>query len=68
MKKSLFGQNINTNCAYCENYILENDIAYCQKGKQIKNGKCRNFKYDPLLRMPKIISVPSSYSADDFKL
>lgn len=68
MKNKLFGQNINTSCAYCENYVLENEITYCRKGKQIKNEKCRHFKYDPLMRIPKSSAVPQHYKPEDFKL
>ena len=48
MKKSLFGKNIPVNCSYCEYSGIENDIMFCKKSKQVKNGKCRSFKYDPL--------------------
>ena len=68
MKKDLFGQNIDPSCAYCENYIFEKDAAYCRKGKEIKNGKCRHFRYDPLMRVPTANAPLNSYSAEDFKL
>ena len=54
MKKSLFGKNIPVNCSYCEYNGIENDIMFCKKSKQVKDGKCRSFKYDPLLRMPNV--------------
>lgn len=68
MKKNLFGQNIPVNCMYCEFASRENEVTYCQKGKQIKNDKCRHFKYDPLMRVPKVTVFRSNYSAEDFKL
>lgn len=68
MKKKLFGQNIPANCIYCEFYNLENELAYCQKGKQMKNDKCRHFKYDPLMRIPRVTAYQSNYSIEDFKL
>lgn len=68
MKKNLFGQNIPASCIYCEFYNLGNEVSYCQKGKQMKNDKCRHFKYDPLMRVPKVTVFRSNYSAEDFKL
>ncbi|MCD8026443.1 MAG: hypothetical protein LUF33_05845 [Clostridiales bacterium] len=68
MKNKLFGQNINPDCAYCENAVFENDFAVCTKNKRIQKGKCRSFKYDPLLRIPKNIKFTSSYAKDDFVL
>ena len=50
MKKSLFGKNIPVNCSYCEYNGIENDIMFCKKSKQVKDGKCRSFKYDPLFQ------------------
>lgn len=68
MKKSLFGKNIPVNCAYCENSDIENDILFCKKAKQVKNGKCRAFKYDPLLRMPNVTVYKSDFTPEDFKI
>lgn len=68
MKKKLFGQNISPDCAYCENAACENHIVYCQKSKRIDHGKCRSFRYDPLMRAPKSSAIKRNYSADDFKL
>lgn len=42
MKKSLFGKNIPVNCSYCEYNGIENDIMFCKKSKQVKDGKCRS--------------------------
>ena len=68
MKKKLFGQNIIPDCSYCENAVAENEIAYCKKGKRIQNNKCRAFKYDPLMRVPKTSAFKKNYSIEDFKL
>ena len=68
MKKKLFGQNIRPDCSYCENAVIEKEMAYCQKGKRIQNNKCRAFKYDPLMRVPKASTFNKKYSADDFKI
>ncbi len=29
-------------------------LCSAKKSKQVKDGKCRSFKYDPLLRMPNV--------------
>ena len=68
MKKKLFGQNIRPDCSYCENAVIENEMAYCKRGKRIQNNKCRAFKYDPLMRVPKTSTFNKKYSADDFKI
>ncbi len=68
MKKKLFGQNIKPDCVYCENAVFSDNSTYCQKNRRIKNGKCRAFKYDPLMRVPKTSVLKTDYTADDFKL
>ena len=68
MKKKLFGNNITTDCSYCENSIFENGAFGCKKNRTIKNGKCRKFTYDPLMRVPVSISLKGNYSAEDFRL
>ena len=71
MKSKLFGKNINPDCRYCDFAEIGNDIVagqICQKGKQIYNGKCRSFSYNPLLRVPRSITLHGTYTAEDFKL
>jgi hypothetical protein len=68
MKNKMFGQNIQPDCSYCENSATENSFAYCNKGKQLKNGKCRKFEYDPLMRVPKNSVFKRKYTEQDFKI
>ena len=69
MKYKLFGKNIKTDCSYCEHSGFENGIIVaCKKGKVIKDGKCRSFSYDPLMRVPASVSLSGNFSAEDFKL
>ena len=68
MKKKLFGQNIPPACSYCENAVVENEMAYCKKGRRINGGKCRAFRYDPLMRVPKTSFFKKKYTADDFRI
>ncbi len=68
MKKKLFGNKIIVDCSYCNNSFIQNYCLECAKSKQIKNGKCRSFSYDPLLREPRSVTLSGNYTADDFKL
>ncbi len=68
MKKKLFGNKIITDCVYCSNSDYDGYVVDCKKGKQIKNGKCRSFEYDPLMREPRSITLSGNYTADDFKI
>lgn len=68
MKKKLFGQNILPDCSYCDNAVFENQMAFCKKNKRIQNGKCRAFRYDPLMRTPKSSHIKKNYSIEDFKI
>lgn len=68
MKYKLFGKNIVPDCSYCENSISESGVAACKKNRSIKDGKCRSFDYNPLLREPKSVSILGSYTAEDFKI
>ena len=67
-KKKLFGSNIKPSCAYCRNAAYENEVCFCKKGQKYKNGNCKGFKYDPLMRVPKTLSLKKKFTADDFKL
>lgn len=67
MKRKLFGNNIEVNCSYCRNFIND-DGNYCNKNREIKNGKCRKFDYNPLLRVPKSEPVMMQFTKEDFEL
>ncbi len=68
MKYKFFGKNITPDCNYCEYSGFENGIVGCKKSKVIKDGKCRSFSYDPLMRVPTSVTLSGNYTADDFKL
>ena len=68
MKYKFFGKNILPDCTYCANSEFDNGTNMRKKGKLIKEGKCRSFSYDPLLRVPTSVSISGNYTADDFKL
>lgn len=68
MKNKLFGKNIVPDCSYCNNSFFENGVFRCKKDKQLKDAKCRAFDYDPLLRVPRSITLRGTFSPDDFKI
>lgn len=68
MKNKLFGKNIVPDCAYCDNAIFENGVFGCKKGRHIENAKCRAFDYNPLLRVPRSVTLRGTYTIEDFKL
>lgn len=68
MKNKLFGKNISPDCSYCEHAVFEQGRISCAKAKQLIDGRCRAFSYDPLMRTPVSITLHGTYTADDFKL
>ncbi len=64
----LFGNNIEPDCSYCSNCIKDEAGKICIKNTSIVNGKCRRFKYDPLLREPFRPPVLPKFDPEDFKL
>lgn len=68
MKKKLFGKNIVPDCSYCIHSGFENGVIACKKLRHIENNRCRAFVYDPLLRVPRSVTLHGNYTAEDFKL
>ncbi len=68
MSKKLFGNNIEPNCLYCNNYNNETETAFCEEKKEIKKGKCRKFSYNPTLRTPNIEAQLMQFNKEDFEL
>lgn len=68
MKKQLFGNNIVPSCVYCEHSVKEGNAQICTAHKTLKNGKCRKFKYNPIMRDPKGMAPLKTYSKEDFAL
>ena len=69
-KKPLFGGNIEPSCAYCRHNSGTGEQVVCSLRKERKDGSCKNYRYDPLMRDPR--PAPSlrtdRYSPDDFSL
>ncbi|WP_407386425.1 hypothetical protein [Ruminococcus sp.] len=68
MKKQLFGNSIAQSCVYCEHSATEGSSQLCTVHKTLKNGKCKKFKYNPIMREPKGMAPLKSFSKDDFSL
>lgn len=68
--RSIFKKDIDPQCAYCEygTTTAEKSTVICKKqgGIMQSYSKCRKFKYDPLKREPKVISLASNFSKEDF--
>ena len=68
MKYKFFGKNIVPDCSYCEHADFTNGGFSCKKSKALKDGKCRAFSYDPLLRVPASVSISGTFTAEDLQL
>ena len=68
MKKKLFGNNIVPSCVYCAHSKKEGGTQYCDAHKTLKNGKCRKFDYNPIMREPKGMAPLKTYTKEDFSL
>lgn len=68
LQGKLFGNNIEPDCSYCDHCISDGENRICIKNRYIENGKCRKFKYDPLLRKPFRAPVLPKFDPEDFKL
>lgn len=71
MKKKLYGDEISPKCEYCAVGTpspLLGEILCEKKGIMSSEDCCKKFKYDPLKRAPKIISLGADFKAEDFSL
>ncbi len=69
-KKLPFGKNIRPSCAYCKYGVDQGEKRLCSLHKEMKNGNCKKFSYDPLLREPHTAPTLSTdgFTSEDFKL
>ena len=67
-KVKLFGNNIEVSCDYCANSQIQSGCQFCTVNRVLKNGKCRKFLYNPIMRVPKTQNMLPKYSEDDFVL
>lgn len=69
-KKPLFGADIEPSCAYCRHNGGKEGEILCALRLEMKNGACKKYCYDPLLREPRRspdLRV-SQFTEEDFKL
>lgn len=68
MKQQIFGKNIVPSCIYCEHSKTEGDSQFCTVNKQLQNGKCKKFKYNPIMREPKGMAPLKEFDREEFTL
>ena len=68
MKKHLFGNNIVPSCVYCEHSKTEGSAQYCEAHRTLKNGKCKKFRYNPIMREPRGTAPLKTFTKEDFTL
>ena len=68
----IFNKNIEAQCSLCEyGSVAENGSSVlCRKvgGVMQPYSKCKKFKYDPLKREPRVITLQNDFSKEDFSL
>lgn len=69
--KKLFGDHIDPRCCYCVLCsVLNERQMLCRKHGVVDAGyQCKNFRYDPLKRIPtKPAIIRGVFSDDDFNI
>ncbi len=68
-KTALFGKTIAPNCQYCR-HNAGKESPLCTLHLELKDGACKKFQYDPLMREPRTAPPlrEGQYSEEDFKL
>lgn len=69
-KKELFGNDIAPNCSYCRrNGGKPGEKPLCTLKLELKDGRCKRFQYDPLMREPRTAPpLKKDFDEEDFKL
>lgn len=68
MKKKLFGNNIYPSCVYCAFSHMQGETQYCSKNRTLKNGKCKKFSYNPIMRTPHGTAALQTFEAEEFRV
>ena len=70
--RAYFKKDAEAACKYCEHGVPVPDgtAVLCEKigGVMHPYSKCRRFKYDPLKREPKVITLNRDFKKEDFSL
>ena len=69
-KTPLFGGSVEPSCAYCRHNSGSEGQVLCSLRKERKDGSCKNYQYDPLMREPRVAPPlrTSQFTVEDFKL
>lgn len=70
MALKIFNKKTEPQCALCEYGVISGESVVCRKAGGVMTfySKCRKFKYDPLKREPRVITVSNDFSKEDFEL
>lgn len=68
MKKKLFGNNIAPSCSCCSHSKKEGEAQFCDIHRTLKDGKCRKFSYNPIMRTPLGAAPLPSFKREDFSI
>lgn len=65
----LFGSSVPPNCAYCDHNLSPSGPTACRFGLKLpEDGKCRRYRYNPILRQPKNTPPLPEFDPEEFKL
>ena len=70
MALKIFNKKTEPQCALCEHGVPSGNSVICRKAGGVMDlySKCRKFRYDPLKREPKVLTVSKDFSKEDFEL
>ncbi len=72
MALKLFKGSNEPQCALCEyaEISIDSGVAVCRKigGIMQLSSKCKKFRYDPLKREPRSLSLANDFDKSDFEL
>lgn len=63
-----YGKNITPSCKYCLHCGENEDGKSCDKGNDMANGSCKQFKYEPTMREPKTLPALTGFKPEDFQI
>lgn len=65
----LFGAAVPPSCAYCDHNLSPSGPAACRFGLKLsEEGKCKRYRYNPILREPKNLPPLPEHDPEEFKL
>ena len=71
MQKLIDKKRFDARCEYCRHARIPEDrsiILCAKKGVVDFSDTCRHYKYDPLNRVPKKVTLNTDFTEDDFKI